>query len=62
MSLNLTSIECVKNPDGVEDKSCIICSHFDVCPLIKLWIELAEVPIEVCIFHCSEFKKQEIPR
>ena len=38
-------------------KCCIECKHFDLCPLIVLWVGETENPSEVHTFYCSEFQK-----
>lgn len=44
------------------EKSCIHCKYLEVCPIIKLWLELTEQPIEALNFFCSEYIEQEMPK
>lgn len=41
-------------------KSCLECERCETCPIIKLWIERTQSPIESTTFYCSEY--QEIPK
>lgn len=42
------------------DKCCLTCERLKICPIIKVWVELTEAPIEATTFYCSEYK-QGIP-
>jgi hypothetical protein len=37
-------------------KNCMTCERCEICPVLKLWIELNDSPIVATTFYCSEYK------
>ena len=60
LKIILPSSEENINATRIKEKACITCEHLTICPIIKLWVEDTECPMEALTFCCSEYLRQEI--